>query len=60
MKALILHGPGDYEVQNDWLDPVVKIGWARVHVTYAGICGSDLHMLKHADTGRAIGVKRIQ
>jgi threonine dehydrogenase-like Zn-dependent dehydrogenase len=42
MKALILHGPGEYRVHNDWPDPVVKPGWARVQVTYAGICGSDL------------------
>jgi L-iditol 2-dehydrogenase len=42
MKALILYGPGDYRVQKDWPDPVVKVGWTRVKITYAGICGSDL------------------
>lgn len=42
MKALVFHGPGDYRVHKDWPTPVVKAGWARVNVTYAGICGSGL------------------
>lgn len=42
MKALVIHGPGEYRVENGWPDPVVKPGWARIKVHYAGICGSDL------------------
>jgi len=49
MKALVLHGPGDYRIHPDWHDPAVKPGWARVKVTYAGICGSDL--LRFGSTG---------
>jgi L-iditol 2-dehydrogenase len=42
LKALVLHGPGDYRVENDWPDPQVMPGWARIRVRCAGICGSDL------------------
>ena len=42
MKALVLHGPGKYNVETDWPDPVPRPGWAVVQVGFAGICGSDL------------------
>lgn len=42
MRALVLHGPGSYKVEEDWPKPVTKPGWARIRVHYAGICGSDL------------------
>ena len=42
MKALVLHGPGHYEVEPDWPEPDPPPGWARVRVTHAGICGSDI------------------
>lgn len=42
MKALILYGPGNYKVENDWHTPKVPEGWALVKVAYAGICGSDI------------------
>jgi L-iditol 2-dehydrogenase len=42
MRALVLHGPGDFRVEDDWPEPDVKPGWALVRVAYAGICGSDL------------------
>jgi L-iditol 2-dehydrogenase len=42
LRALVLHGPGSYRVENDWPEPEVKPGWALVRVAYAGICGSDL------------------
>jgi len=42
MRALVLHGPGDYRVEDDWPDPEPQPGWARVRVRYAGVCGSDL------------------
>jgi len=42
LKALVLYGPGDYRVEDDWPDPQVQAGWARIRVHYAGICGSDL------------------
>ena len=42
MKALVLHGPGDYRVEHDWPEPRPKPGWATVRVACAGVCGSDL------------------
>lgn len=42
MKAFVLHGPGEYRVENDWPMPEVPDGWALVKVAYAGICGSDI------------------
>ena len=42
MKALVLHGPGEYRVESGWPEPRVKPEWARIRVRYAGICGSDL------------------
>lgn len=42
MRAFVLHGPGAFDVQADWPEPQVRPGWARVRVSYAGICGSDL------------------
>lgn len=42
MRALVLHGPNQYRVQDDWPEPDAKPGWARVRVRYAGVCGSDL------------------
>ncbi|MEG1516163.1 MAG: alcohol dehydrogenase catalytic domain-containing protein, partial [Clostridia bacterium] len=42
MKALVLYGPNDFRVENDWPTPVVCAGWALVKVAYAGICGSDM------------------
>jgi L-iditol 2-dehydrogenase len=42
MRALVLHGPGDYRVEPDWTDPRPALGWVLVKVAYAGICGSDL------------------
>jgi len=42
MKALVLHGPGHFNVEHDWPTPQIRPGWARVQVTHAGICGSDL------------------
>ena len=42
MKALVLHGPNDFKVENDWPAPEAKEGWAVVKVAYAGVCGSDM------------------
>ena len=42
MKALVMHGPGEYRVEHDWPDPDPKPGWAKIRVRYAGVCGSDL------------------
>ena len=42
MKALVLYGPENYRVENDWKTPVPPEGWALVKVAYAGICGSDI------------------
>ena len=42
MRALVLHGPGRFSVEPDWPDPQPESGWARIRVTRAGICGSDL------------------
>ena len=42
MKALVLYGPGSYRTEKEWREPEMRPGWARVRVTYAGICGSDL------------------
>lgn len=42
MRALVLYGPNDYRVEDDWKEPELPDGWALVKVAYAGICGSDL------------------
>ncbi len=42
MKALVLHGPGDFKYEEDWPEPKSKEGWGLVKVKYSGICGSDL------------------
>lgn len=42
MKALVLYGPNDYRIENDWPLPQPPEGWALVKVSYAGICGSDI------------------
>lgn len=42
MRALVIHGPGEFDVQPQWPDPLPKPGWALVRVAYAGICGSDM------------------
>lgn len=42
MKALVLYGPNNYRVEDNWKMPEVPDGWALVRVAYAGICGSDL------------------
>jgi L-iditol 2-dehydrogenase len=42
MKALVLYGPNDYRIENDWPLPRLPEGWALVKVSYAGICGSDI------------------
>ena len=42
MKALVLHGPGEYRVETGWPDPAPRAGWALVRVRFAGVCGSDL------------------
>lgn len=42
MKALVLHGPGNFKIENDWPAPEAKEGWAVVKVAYAGVCGSDM------------------
>jgi len=42
MKALVLHGPGSFRVEQDWPRPQARKGWAVVRVRFAGICGSDL------------------
>lgn len=42
MKALVLIGPKDFKVIEDWPMPEPKEGWAVVKVAYSGVCGSDM------------------
>ena len=42
MKALVLHGPGNFRYESDWLKPTPKKDSAVIRVKYSGICGSDL------------------
>ncbi len=42
MKALVLHGPGDFRYEQNWREPEPREGWALVKVRYSSICGSDL------------------
>ena len=42
VKALVIHGPGQYSVEPEWPVPAVRPGWALLRVRFAGICGSDL------------------
>ena len=42
MKALVLNGANDFELRNDYPEPVLKKDWVIVKVAYAGICGSDM------------------
>jgi len=42
MRALVLYGPGEFGVEQDWPAPRPKPGWALVRAAYSGICGSDM------------------
>ena len=42
MKALVLNGPKDFKLVNDWPAPQPTDDWAVVRVAYAGVCGSDM------------------
>lgn len=42
MKAIVLHGPGQYSYESDWQEPTVSVDWSLVRVHYSGICGSDI------------------
>ena len=46
MKAVRLYAKGDLRVENVSRPPSPPAGWVRVNVTFAGICGSDLHNFK--------------
>lgn len=46
MKALVFTGPGTVEMQ-DVPEPVVADGDVLIHVRSAGICGSELHGVRH-------------
>lgn len=46
MKAVRLYAKGDLRVENVPLPSVLPVGWVRVRVAMAGICGSDLHNFK--------------
>ena len=45
MKAVVFRGEGNL-VLEDYPLPPLKEGWVRIRVEEAGICGSDLHVLK--------------
>ena len=45
MKAVVFRGKGNL-VLEDYPLPLLKQGWVRIRVEEAGICGSDLHVLK--------------
>lgn len=42
MKALVLHGPNNFKIENSWPQQEIQPGWVKVKVAYSGICGSDL------------------
>lgn len=46
MKAARLYAKGDLRVENVPRPPSPQAGWVKVSVTFAGICGSDLHNFK--------------
>jgi threonine dehydrogenase-like Zn-dependent dehydrogenase len=46
MKALVFTGPGTVEMQ-DVPEPEVASGDVLIHVRSAGICGSELHGVRH-------------
>ena len=53
MRAVIAN---DKELRvDDWPDPEPEEGQVLVKTLACGICGSDLHMLKHADHMIALG-----
>ncbi|MDG4877459.1 zinc-binding dehydrogenase [Mesorhizobium sp. WSM4935] len=43
MKAARLHGPGDLRVEDIAAPGAPDVGWVKLNVDAAGICGSDLH-----------------
>lgn len=43
MKAARLYGPGDLRVEDIAAPGVPDMGWVKLKVDAAGICGSDLH-----------------
>lgn len=42
MRALVLHGPGHYQYEENWISPPLKSGWVLIRTAYCGICGSDI------------------
>ncbi len=50
MKAVVIHGAGDLRVDEVEAQPL-KPGEVRVRVGAGGICGSDLHYLRHGGFG---------
>ena len=52
MKAAVLHGPGDFKVE-DVSEPTLEPDGAIVRVKACGICGSDLHMYNQGAAPRA-------
>lgn len=42
MRALVLHGPGDFRYEPSWPAPTPSERSAVIRVEYSGICGSDL------------------
>jgi len=42
MKALVLHAPKNYSLEQNWPEPEIKPGQSLIRVNYCGICGSDL------------------
>jgi L-iditol 2-dehydrogenase len=48
MKALVkrVDGPGGLELMDDWPEPTIKRDEVLIEVAFAGVCGTDLHILK--------------
>lgn len=53
MPAVVLHGIGDLRIE-EIPDRDPGPGEVRIGVRYAGICGSDIHYLKHGQAGSAV------
>lgn len=53
MKAIVIHGAEDLRV-DDLPDPAPAPGEVIVQIEYGGICGSDLHYVKHGAAGTSV------
>ncbi len=46
MQGIVITGPGTFEYRTDLPDPIPGPGEVRIRVSAAGICGTDVHIVR--------------